>query len=478
MPDTGATMRSAVRVVVAITLARLLALAFNRTDLYVDESQYWLWGQYPDFGYYSKPPLIGWLIGAVTWVAGSDASFWIRAPGAVLHGATALILAAWARETWDDRTGFWVAASYVTLPMATLGSLLISTDTVMAPFFAAALLFWSRALRGGSWAMAALAGTAAGFAFMAKYAGAYFLLCAALAALLRRDGRLAPGQWAAMLVAFAIVISPNVQWNFGHDLTTVEHTMDNAKWVRGGSDFQGPSVARLAEFFLSQFAVMGPVLFAALLWGWARGQGADIRRMLWLSLPILAIVCIQSLLARTYANWAIATYFAGTLIAVRMLADQAPALLRLSLGINGAIAVLLPLLTILAPWPVIGGKPLLARYLGQAALSAQIIDMARSGAAGTIVARDRAILADLFHTALPSGLTVYATPPGGRPRSYYEQTFPLPEGAGDVLFVGDTAPGCAEARMTGRFEVKGGAYDGRDIRGWILPGKCLTDDAN
>lgn len=45
-------------IVVAITLIRWGLLAFDRTDLYVDESQYWLWGQHFAFGYYSKPPLI------------------------------------------------------------------------------------------------------------------------------------------------------------------------------------------------------------------------------------------------------------------------------------------------------------------------------------------------------------------------------------------------------------------------------------
>ena len=43
---------------------RLLALAANGTDLFFDEAQYWSWGQDPAFGYYSKPPLIGWIIGA------------------------------------------------------------------------------------------------------------------------------------------------------------------------------------------------------------------------------------------------------------------------------------------------------------------------------------------------------------------------------------------------------------------------------
>ena len=42
--------------------------------------------------------------------------------------------------------------------------------------------------------------------------------------------------------------------------------------------------------------------------------------------------------------------------------------------------VALPLLTVLAPWPLRDGQPLLARYLGQADLSRQIIAAARGAA--------------------------------------------------------------------------------------------------
>ena len=137
-PERSGWLRSASALVCAITAARLIALWFNKTDLFVDESQYWLWGQRLDFGYYSKPPLIAWVIRAVTEMASSDSPFWVRAPGAVFHGATALILGALAARLYSASAGLWVAVSYATLPMVALGSLLMSTDTIMAPFFAAA----------------------------------------------------------------------------------------------------------------------------------------------------------------------------------------------------------------------------------------------------------------------------------------------------------------------------------------------------
>jgi 4-amino-4-deoxy-L-arabinose transferase-like glycosyltransferase len=72
-PDPAGWLAPAFAIVAAVTALRLVLLAFNRTDLFVDESQYWLWGQDFAFGYYSKPPLIAWVIGAVTTLAGSDA---------------------------------------------------------------------------------------------------------------------------------------------------------------------------------------------------------------------------------------------------------------------------------------------------------------------------------------------------------------------------------------------------------------------
>src|SRR5579863_4914745 len=66
------SFRAAVFIIFALTLLRILWIASGTTDLYPDEAQYWLWSLKPDWGYYSKPPLIAWLIAGSTWLAGSD----------------------------------------------------------------------------------------------------------------------------------------------------------------------------------------------------------------------------------------------------------------------------------------------------------------------------------------------------------------------------------------------------------------------
>ena len=225
-------------IAVAVAL-RLVALAFDRTDLFVDEVQYWFWGQNLDFGYYSKPPLIGWLIRLVTDLAGSDAAFWVRMPGAVLHGITAYLLGSLAARLFGREAALWTVALYLSLPFVALGSVMISTDTVMAPFYAAALLFFFRTIETRHLRDALAVGVFAGLAFMAKYAAIYFLIGSALVMLTQPGLRPGWRNLAVMIGGFVVTILPNVLWNLSHDLTTVSHTMDNAGWVRDSAFLVG-----------------------------------------------------------------------------------------------------------------------------------------------------------------------------------------------------------------------------------------------
>ncbi|NHB77392.1 hypothetical protein [Rhodobacter calidifons] len=56
---TSAPAHAALAVALVLVACRLVLGALDRTELSTDEAQYWFWGQSPDFGAYSKPPLIG-----------------------------------------------------------------------------------------------------------------------------------------------------------------------------------------------------------------------------------------------------------------------------------------------------------------------------------------------------------------------------------------------------------------------------------
>jgi hypothetical protein len=468
-PDPKGWFAPALALVAAVTALRLALLVFDRTDLFVDEAQYWLWGQNLAFGYFSKPPLIAWLIGSVTWLAGSDAPFWVRMPGAVLHAATALILGALAARLQGRTAALWVVAAYLTLPMVAVGSILISTDTVMAPFFAAALLFHHRLLTTGRARDAALTGLMIGVACLAKYAGVYFLLGAALAALFRPEFRPKLRHVALMLLIWAAILVPNTLWNLNHDFSTIRHTADNIGWVEKAAPASQPSLAALFSFWTSQTAVVGPLVLLALLLGLRR-----VTRHPYLAafvIPALLVVSVQALLNRAYANWAISAYFSGTILAMMVLAAW-PRLRWASVLSNALVCLVLPVLT-LFPGLSVSGQPLLHHYLGRADLSLQIIAAARQAGGVPVVATNRDILADLFYTGRDARIDFYAPRPARAPQNHYEQRYPLPATlTGPLLVVAPVAPDCPFTQY--RLDDTGGAYAKFDYQAYLVDAACLN----
>lgn len=459
---------AALWVVALVTGLRVLALFLTTLDLYTDEAQYWLWGQRLDFGYYSKPPLIGWVIRAVTELAGSDAPFWVRLPAPLLHGATAMVLGAIGARVAGARVGFWSAAIYVTLPFAAVGSVLISTDTIMAPAYAAAILFLLRTSERGRARDALLAGSFAGLAFMAKYAAIYLIVGAVLAALVSR--RFRPG-WrnaALMAIAFGVVISGNVIWNLTHELTTVAHTMDNMGWLREEAEKHWST---LFEFWGSQIAVFGPVTLVGLLLALRLVAEPALRGLWMLTLPPFVAVSVQAYMESAYANWAVATYFAGTVLAVAALSERWR---KIAFGVNGALSLAVLMLVVLAPWPERSGDPLLKRYIGRAETSQAILDLAQTEGLPVYSGR-RDVLADLFYTGRDSGVTLFSSRPAGRPAHYYQQNFALPEGyAGEVLVVAAAAPDCKGEPVAPLMDLRAtGVWQKQPLAAYRLPAGCL-----
>ncbi len=481
-PEPQGWLRLALGGVLGITALRIVLLAFNRTDLFVDEAQYWLWGQDLSFGYYSKPPLIAWVIRAVTAMAGSDAPFWVRLPAPLFHAATALILGGIAARLCGARAAVVTALGFVTLPMVALGSLLISTDTIMFPFLAAALAFWLGLLRRPGPLPALLAGAAVGLAALAKYAAVYYLLCAGLAALLLPGARPSLRHAGLALLAFFVTVSPNIAWNVANGLSTLEHTLDNANWVRDPGARADLNPGGLLEFLAAQFIVFGPVLFGALMvmaWRWRR-LARPWPMLLLFCLPIVAAVCVQALLSFAYANWAASAYLAGSLCALPWLLGQRRAWLVTSFAINGAFCLALPLST-LAPdrLRLAGGPLLLERYVGRTQMSEDILTLADEAGLDIIVASDRDVLADLFYTGRYHPAMVYALPPEGRASHHYVLKFPYLGGTEPLLLVirsSESVPCPNTAREFGRIAPDTGAYRRHPQTAYMVPGDCFEAD--
>lgn len=305
--------------VAALTAARLAWLAFQSADLYPDEAQYWFWAQHLAFGYYSKPPLVAWLIALTTGLFG-DGEFAVRLSAPLLHACAAGFVYGIGARLYDRRAGFWAALAYASLPGVSLSAFLISTDAVLMPCWAAALYAFIRArgADGRRWWVAT--GIAVGLGMLAKYAMAYWLVSAFLFVLLvPEERRHLRGLLLAVGVA-ALFYLPNLWWNWDHGFASYLHVRDNAELK--GALFHPQA---LAEFLVSQFLVFGPVFFAWLVWVCLRPSqlGAREARLLAIfALPTLLLVITISFLSRAQPNWAAPAYVSATVLVVAAILTQ------------------------------------------------------------------------------------------------------------------------------------------------------------
>jgi hypothetical protein len=325
-----------------LLILRLAAIRLSPLQLYADEAQYWLWSRQLDFGYFTKPPLIAWIIRATT--IGGDAEPLVRLSSPLLHAAAGLVLFRAARRLYDGRTALYALLVYALTPAVQLGSFVVSTDTPLVACLAAAL--WAYVAqqtaegRGRLLAAAGL-GLALGLGFLAKYAALYAVLGVLLHLALSRSGRRAWRPAAAALVVgvFALTIAPNVIWNITHHMVAVSHLAREAAWGerRGG-------LLRAADFLGGQFGVFGPIPFAVLLGGgiWLAArrklEAPDGLLLAWAT-PALAIVLVQAFIAGAKANWAAAAFAPGAiLVAAWMLRWGRPKLLIAVLAFQAVVA--------------------------------------------------------------------------------------------------------------------------------------------
>lgn len=321
--------------VILITVAaavRLLTLAFNPLELHADETQYWVWSRNFDWGYFSKPPLIAWLIAASTGLFG-DTDFAVRLPAPLLNIATMSFLFLAARRLFDSRTGFWVVLVFTTMPAIWVSNSVISTDTPMMVAWTGALYCLIALRQHANWGHAIGLGVAIGLGLMAKYAMIYFVIGTGLALVLDRPARqaLLSSKGIAAAALAILIWLPNLLWNAANDFATVSHTAANANW--GGPLFHPDE---MLDFLSSQLGVFGPILFVVLiviLFRTLRQRNADHPDALFLALfilPPLMTVSLQALISRAHANWAFSAY-AGAALLVTWWLLQGPAWRRTAL---------------------------------------------------------------------------------------------------------------------------------------------------
>jgi 4-amino-4-deoxy-L-arabinose transferase-like glycosyltransferase len=304
--------------IIFISSLRIAALFVSPLELSGDEAQYWAWAKAPALGYFSKPPLIAWVISASTVLFG-DAEWAVRLAAPLLHALAAVFLYiignAMHAKTHGSHTGVLAALLYILMPGVWFSSGIITTDAVLMPAIAAALMAYFWLLRAPSTRWAVGLGLAIGTGFLAKYAMIYFGLGLVVLILFDRQTRtVLLSRYGLWVIGVAmLLLLPNLWWNAAHQFATLSHTAQNAEWQS-----LSLSPASVIKFWGGQWGIFGlialPVLLIAMHWAWRPDAPEHAKRLfVFIALPLL-IVSVQALLNRANANWAISAYVPAVLL--------------------------------------------------------------------------------------------------------------------------------------------------------------------
>lgn len=473
-------------ILIALTGYRVFMAQWLQLELYGDEAYYFGWAQSLEWGYYSKPPMVGWLIWLTTQLCG-DAEPCVRLAAYLLYPATAFVLFLLGSRLFAPRVGFWAALAYITLPMVSLGSWFITTDAALLFFWALALYFLARALDANRWRDWLGLAVALGLGGLSKYSMVFFGLGGLALLIMNAEARRQlrnPRLYAAIGLAFLIFL-PNLLWNAQHQFVSVEHT---AEISRLGRQWFRPE--KLAEFLGGQFIVMGPLLFAAfahlaLRHGFNLVTDRRYQLLFAFSVPALAVFILLAFLTRAFANWGAMAYVAGVLLVTAWwLARNKLRWLQVAIAINVAIMVGLyhyHALAELAGIELTRKTDPYSRVAGWRALGGEVQKLLAAHPEARLVSDDRKLLAELIYYVRPHPFDALTYNPSGLIGDHYALLHDLKRAPqGEFILIGEhvsaeqLAREFAEVKPLGTiriplyrdFEREADAYWLRDFKGY------------
>lgn len=305
----------------ALTLFHLWYIGADFLDLAPDEAHYWEWSRRLDWSYYSKGPLVAYLI-ALSTRMGKNTEFFVRFPTVVISILMSFVTFYLARDMFrSDRAGFYSTLLLSLIPLYAAGAILMTIDPPFVLFWALTIFFFYKVLTTGKSLWWYPAGISLGFGLLSKYTMAllpFLILLYLVISPKDRPWLRRKEPYLAILLA-SLLFSPVIIWNALHNWVSLRHVLGQAGAGRG---FQ-VSIKTFSQFLASQAGVVTPLIFLALILAIIRSGHLGIRErrrghllLFCTSAPVLVFFLLLSLYTKVQANWAAPAYFTGTLAAV------------------------------------------------------------------------------------------------------------------------------------------------------------------
>ncbi len=300
-----------------LAMLRIAYIAYGPLDLSPDEAHYWEWSRRLALSYYSKGPLVAYVIAATTGIFGNT-DIGVRIGAVVFSSLGGYCVYLIGRDFFEDeRIGFYAGLAPSITPIFSIGSVFMTPDVLLVFFWAASVVCIKRALDSEKGLYWHLSGALIGTGFLGKYTIALIYPCLILFLIFSRPHRqrLLRKEFYVMGLISLAFASPVIIWNIANEQVTIRHTLGQAHL---GNAASGLSAMQGLEFIGSQAALLSPLIFLMLIYGirgalkgWLRDKGSAHGLIFFLSAPVLVFFTIKAFHGKVQANWALAAYIAA-----------------------------------------------------------------------------------------------------------------------------------------------------------------------
>tara|TARA_A100001011_G_scaffold235743_1_gene243738 strand:+ start:49 stop:1494 length:1446 start_codon:yes stop_codon:yes gene_type:complete len=419
-------IRLLVLIILFCILIRCIAIINSPLELSPDEAQYWLWSQNLSWGYFSKPPLIAWLINLSNLIFG-DSDFAVRVFSPILHGITALVIFYLSREIVSDRVAnFLSSLIWLTLPIVGVGSFLMSTDSPLMLLWTVSLLLIVKAYKAENKTKWVIAGLVSGIGVYAKYAAIYQPLGLIIFFLIKinKNSKINLSHLTLFILSFVIISIPNIVWNIFNNFHTINHLSSNAV-------IDSPSYSILGSviFLLSQIIVMGPIIFFIFCISLLNFKNFNniFGLILYFVLPVFFVMVFQGFFSEANANWA-ATALPGISIICGYYLSKRMSITFIALITNSIICLVVFIISFTGELIFFDLKSDPLRKLrGWQYLSKDIVNIIDEQKTNLILVDRRGVAAELIYYLRSENIRIRVPKSSNTPSNHYQLNYSINE---------------------------------------------------
>lgn len=268
-------------------------LQAGTTELFDDEAYYWIYAQYPAWGYFDHPPMIAWLIKAGYAIFPNELGVRL---GVVLMNTGTLLILRELLEVKNDRLFYGIAFS---LALAQIGGIMAVPDLPL--LFFTALFFWCyrRFTAKTTIANSVLLGMVIALMLYSKYHGVlvvFFTLLSNPKLFVRYQ------TYIAAIVAFAL-FAPHLWWQYQNGFPSVQFHL----FERHNTNYR---ISFTTDYLAGQLLLAGPIVGWLLLWAAWKYRSATIteRALRFTLIGVYVLFFLSSLRGKTEANWTVPAF--------------------------------------------------------------------------------------------------------------------------------------------------------------------------